>query len=113
MPDEGTPHAPDPVEDHVDLDEDGRRYPSTIGGLCYLGILTMAIVGVVVAAFGEWRWGVYLIAGALSIAAVLRAVLPQRDAGMLAVRSRVLDACLLAGVGIALFALASGLPSGP
>ena len=93
--------------------ESGRRYPSTVGGLCYLGVLVIAVVGVVIAAVGHWRVGVYVLAAALLCASVLRAVLPEREAGMLAVRGKALDSCLLAVVGLALIALASGLPGGP
>lgn len=87
-----------------------RRYPSTLGGLCYLALLGLAVAGVVIAAFGSWRPGVYCLAASLVAASVLRLVLPARDAGMLAVRSRTLDCVLLAALGIALAALTAGLP---
>ncbi|WP_300681400.1 DUF3017 domain-containing protein [Nocardioides sp.] len=112
----GTPQGAEHTETPVGVGEgavEGRRYPSTIGGLCYLTILGVAIAGVVVAALGSWRLGVYLIAAALVVAGGLRAALPQRDAGMLAVRGKALDSCLLIGVGLILALLASGLPDGP
>jgi hypothetical protein len=40
-------------------------------------------------------------------------VLANRDAGMLAVRNRFLDAFLLTGCGVALIALASSIPDMP
>ena len=90
-----------------------RRYPSTIGGALYLGVLTVVAFGLVVTAFGHWRGGVHLIAGALVGAAALRLVLPARDAGMLAVRHRALDCSLLAATGAALWILASTIPNQP
>ena len=45
---------------------------------------------------GNWRVGVRWFGGALVFAAVVRAVLPAKDAGMLAVRKRWWDCLLLA-----------------
>ncbi|UDY25333.1 DUF3017 domain-containing protein [Nocardioides sp. Kera G14] len=91
--------------------EEERRYPSTIGGAFYLAILGLAIAGIVVAAFGHWEMGVQMLAAGLVAAAVLRLVLPSRDAGMLAVRHRFVDAGLLAAVGVALWLLVRSIPS--
>ena len=55
------------------------------------------------------RW----IAASLLAAAVLRLVLPARDAGMLAVRRRSVDVALLVVVGLALFVLAATIPNQP
>lgn len=90
-----------------------RRYPSTIGGGFYLAILLTTIAGVVVAGVSDWRTGVRLIAGALTAAAVLRLVLRDRDAGMLAVRHRVLDVGILVVIAGALFVLAASIPDQP
>ena len=93
------------------VEEEPRRYPSTIGGLCYLVILTLTVVGLVVVALGHWRGGVHAIAVALAVAAAARGVLPHRDAGMLEVRSRWFDTGLLAGAAVAVWELASTIPS--
>lgn len=90
-----------------------RRYPSTIGGGFYLAILVTTIAGVVVAGVSDWRTGVRLIAGALTAAAVLRLVLRDRDAGMLAVRHRALDVGILVVIAGVLFLLASSIPDQP
>jgi hypothetical protein len=95
------------------LEGDERRYPSTIGGAFYLGVLAVVGLGLVVTATGHWRGGVHLIAGAMAGAAVLRLVLPSRDAGMLAVRHRALDCALLGAVAVALWVLASTIPMRP
>jgi hypothetical protein len=101
------------VQEPTPADGAERRYPSTIGGACYLGVLAVVGFGLAVTAAGHWRGGVHMISGALVAAAALRLVLPARDAGMLAVRHRALDCSLLAAVGIALWVLASTIPDQP
>jgi uncharacterized membrane protein YraQ (UPF0718 family) len=54
-----------------------------------------------------------VVAGALFAAAALRLVLPQKDAGMLAVRHRLIDVTVLVLVGAALFFLAGDIPDQP
>jgi hypothetical protein len=64
-------------------------------------------------ALHHFKRGAALIAGALILGGVLRAVLPARVAGLLASRSRVLDAivfCLL-GIGIGVVAYFVPRPS--
>ncbi|MFT4263988.1 MAG: DUF3017 domain-containing protein [Nocardioides sp.] len=99
--------SPSPQEE----ESEERRYPSTIGGGFYIAILVFAMGAITVAALGHWRLGVQGLALALVVAALLRLVLPKRDAGMLAVRSRLFDAGLLAVVGAAIWILAASLPS--
>lgn len=101
------------VQEPTLADGEERRYPSTIGGAFYLGVLAVVALGLAVTAAGHWRGGVHLVAGALVAAAGLRLVLPTRDAGMLAVRHRALDCSLLAAVGVALWVLASTIPAEP
>jgi hypothetical protein len=116
-PAEGVP-VPSPEEVEAELVAAGvqapegteRRYPSTIGGACYLVVLGVVAVGLGVVASGHWRGGIHVVAGALVGAAALRLVLPARDAGMLAVRHRMLDATLLGVMGVALWVLASTIP---
>jgi len=93
--------------------DEERRYPSTIGGACYLVVLGVGVAAIVVAAIGDWRFGVRLLAGALGGAAACRLVLPQRDAGMLAVRHRLVDVVLLVAVAVALWVLAGDIPDQP
>ena len=93
--------------------EQERRYPSTIGGVFYLLVLGAAVAGIAVVWSGDWRLGIRCLAAGLCFAAVLRLVLPKRDAGMLAVRSRLFDAVLLGGLGAALFFLAQTIPDQP
>ena len=107
--------SPTPYDEGDDLavEEEPRRYPSTIGGAFYLCILVVAGVALVIAARSDWRLGIQILGGSLLVAALLRLVLANRDAGMLAVRNRFLDAFLLIGCGVALIALASSIPDMP
>ena len=61
----------------------------------------------------DWRLGIRVVAGALAAAAGLRLILPQRDAGMLAVRPRLVDVILAGSVAAALFVLAENIPDQP
>jgi hypothetical protein len=71
----------------------------------------LAVAGLVVVGLGHWRGGVHALAVALAVAGVARGVLPHRDAGMLEVRSRWFDTGLLIGAAVAVWVLASTIPS--
>ena len=90
-----------------------RRYPSTIGGAFYIGVLLTATLGIALVALDDWRVGVRVVAVALGSAGLLRLLLPQRDAGMLAVRHRSFDVSLLVGVAGVLWFLAGDIPDQP
>jgi hypothetical protein len=119
VPDRSGPEAVDGgVADHSEsasVEEDGvrRRRPSTVGGAVYLVVLTGAGVGLGIVSQGSWRLGVKWIAASLVVAALLRLALPSREAGMLAVRRRLLDVGLLAAVGVALWFLSTSIPPQP
>ena len=107
------PESVPPVSaEPVDPDEP-RRYPSTIGGAFYLLVLAVVAVALVLVALHEWRTGIRVMGGALLFAAVVRLVLRSRDAGMLAVRHKVLDALILVVLGGALVFLAGSIPDQP
>lgn len=108
-PEEQEPVSAEPVEE----DDEGRRYPSTIGGAFYLVVIAVVAIGIGIVTTGNWRAGVQWFGGALVLAALARAVLPARDAGMLAVRKRWWDCFLLAGTGAALIFLAVTIPDQP
>jgi hypothetical protein len=93
--------------------QEARRYPSTLGGVLYLVVLAVAVAGLAVVVLADWRLGIRVVGGALVTAALFRLVLRRRDAGMLAVRHRLLDATMLAGVGAVLIFLAQSIPNQP
>lgn len=107
------PESVPPVSaEPVDPDEP-RRYPSTIGGAFYLLLLGVVAVAMVVVVLDEWRTGIRLMGGSLLLAAVVRLLLRSRDAGMLAVRHKLLDALVLVVLGGALIFLAGSIPEQP
>ena len=69
--------------DQAETEDDGRRYPSTIGGLFYLLVLAVVSVALALVVLDEWRTGVRVMGGALIFGALVRLVLRTRDAGML------------------------------
>ena len=96
------------------MPEEPRRVPSTLGGLVYLIVVAVSAVGLLIVALGPWRRGVALIGLALLVGALMRALLRDRDAGMLRVRRhRWIDVLMLGGVGAALIVLASVIPNQP
>ena len=98
----------------MSLPEEPRRIPSTPGGLVYLIVVALSTVGILVVAFGPWRRGVALMGVALLVGALMRALLRDRDAGMLRVRrNRWVDVLMLGGVGASLIVLASVIPNQP
>ncbi|NPC99037.1 DUF3017 domain-containing protein [Nocardioides sp. zg-DK7169] len=90
-----------------------RRYPSTIGGAFYIGIMLATAIGMTIVVLGSWRTGVRWIAGALVLAAFLRLVLPRKDAGMLAARHRFFDVLFLGSLGGLLLFLVQTIPDQP
>ncbi|MCW2793442.1 MAG: putative integral rane protein [Nocardioides sp.] len=105
--------VPPPEGGEVYDASEGRRYPRTIGGMFYLVILAGTALGIGIVWTGNWRLGTEWLAGALIVAAVVRLLLPRREAGMLAVRNRAFDCLLLAGVGVILIFLAVTIPNQP
>ena len=103
---------------HEDVHDEGfeeapRRYPSTIGGAFYLSILAVAGTALFITYRHDWRLGIQILGGSCLAAALIRLVLANRDAGMLAVRNRFLDVSLLIGMGIVLIVLATTIPDMP
>jgi len=103
----------DPLPDEEAFEPEPRRHPSTIGGLFYLVVLVTTGVGIGIAWTGDWRLGVKWVGAALILGAVARLVLRRKDAGMLAVRNRAVDAALLGGVGATLIFLSESIPNQP
>lgn len=77
-----------------------------------LAAVLVAAVGLVTAAaFDHWRYGSGLVGLGLCLAAALRLGLPQRQAGLLVVRSRGVDAAVLLLLGLTVVALANTIPA--
>ena len=89
------------------------KRPQTLGGLVYLVVVGAALVGLGIVFAGAWRTGLAWIGAGLLLGGFTRLVLSERRAGMLAVRHRVFDCLLLAGVGGILIFLAATIPNQP
>ena len=94
-------------------EEEGRRYPSTLGGLVYLVVVAVTALGLLVVVLGPWRRGIVIIGTSLLLAAVMRLALRDANAGMLRVRRRWADVLMMVGVGVAMIVLANVIPNQP
>jgi hypothetical protein len=70
--------------------------PSTTGGIVYLIVMAVLLIGLGTVIFGAWRTGIVLIGSGFGLAFAFRAVLPDERAGMLRVRRRFFDLVVLA-----------------
>lgn len=61
----------------------------------------------------HWRQGAALVAGALFVAAVLRAVLTNEQSGLLGIRGRAVDVLTYGGLGMVIFVVAITIGHGP
>jgi hypothetical protein len=77
-----------------------------------LAVLVVVGIGLLIVTVGHWRGGIVVMGLALLAAALLRALLPVRRLGFLAVRSRPVDVVLLAGTGLALALIVLTIPVG-
>ncbi|QZY29892.1 DUF3017 domain-containing protein [Nocardioides coralli] len=81
--------------------------------MLYLVALLGVVVGLAVAVVDDWRTGVRWMGASLLFAAGCRLAVPAGQAGMLAVRHRLVDSTGLAVVGVVLVVLAGDIPEGP
>lgn len=75
-----------------------------------LAVLLAVGAGLLLVTFEHWRIGLVVVGLSLVGAALLRLLLPVRQVGFLAVRSRAVDVVLLAGAGLALTGVALAVP---
>jgi hypothetical protein len=104
MTEPSAPGPGDPIETPVDPVR-VRRSPDPL-----LLILTGLAVGVGLIVDHRVRTGLYVCAGSLVAAALLRLVLRPRAAGSLVVRGRQVDVAVLAAAAAAVAALAAVTP---
>lgn len=74
-------------------------------------VVVVLVVAVVFVVQERWRRGSLFIGGAALLASVLRLLLPQVRAGLLAVRSRPFDVAAYALLGGTIIALAATISS--
>lgn len=76
-------------------------------------VLGIVAVGFVRIAQYHWREGTVLIAGALLVAAVLRAMLPPERAGLIVIRGRGVDVLSYTAFGVLIAFVALTINKGP
>jgi len=74
------------------------------------GVIAGVAIGVALAAARHAQAGMYVVAGALALGAVLRLVLRPRAAGSLVVRSRKVDVVTLVALAVAVAAITAATP---
>ncbi|MDQ3095825.1 MAG: DUF3017 domain-containing protein [Actinomycetota bacterium] len=85
--------------------------PSTTGGIVYLIVMAVLLIGLGTVVFGAWRTGILLMGGSFGLAFAFRAVLPDGRAGMLRVRRRSFDLVVLAVCCTGTIVLATVIPT--
>jgi hypothetical protein len=76
-----------------------------------LSIAVAAIGLVFIAVLDRWRLGSGVMGLAFCLAAAMRLTLPARQAGLLVVRSKGVDAAVLLALGFGLVVLANTIPT--
>lgn len=91
----------------------GGRLDALRTHLAFAVVLLVAAAGIVRILEYHWRQGSALIGGTLVLAALFRALLPPRRAGLLAVRGRPVDVLSYAGLGALVLFVALTIQGGP
>ncbi len=78
-------------------------------------LLVMLVVAVAALRIGQyhWRQGAVLIGGALMLAGLLRAVLPDAKAGLLAIRGKPVDVLTYGALSVLILFIAFTITGGP
>lgn len=79
----------------------------------FVAVMALVLAAIIWIALRHWRQGTIMIGGALLIAAVLRGVLDDNQAGLLAIRSRRADIFMYSGLGVVLIFTAATITGGP
>ena len=98
----GGPGAPDDAAAPVESSR-VREWP-------FATVLLVVVVGLLVTSRGYFRIGSVVVGGGVLLGALLRALLPERRAGLLVVRHRVLDVALMTGMAVGVIVLAIVVP---
>lgn len=89
-----------------------RRHP-VLAHLPFGMVMTVVALGLLRIAMYHWREGTVLIGVALIMAAALRALLREDQAGLIAIRGRGVDVLTYAGFGCCVLAVALTITGGP
>jgi hypothetical protein len=81
--------------------------------MVYIGVLALAVGGLVVVVLGHFRAGLTVMGGAMLLGAVARLAIPGDRAGMLGIRRKLVDVTTLVILGGGLLVLAVVIPDAP
>jgi hypothetical protein len=81
--------------------------------LAFALVLLVGAVGILRIVQYHWREGAVLLGAALLLAALFRALLPSRTAGLLVVRGRPVDVLSYTGLGVCVLFVALTITGGP
>lgn len=81
--------------------------------LAFALVLVVCAVGIALILLYHWRRGAVLIGAALLLAALFRVLLPERRAGLLAVRGRPVDVLSYLALGACVVSVAVTITGGP
>jgi hypothetical protein len=95
--------ASEPIVQPARIERRWREWPIAL-------VLSCVAISLIVVAANHFRRGSVLLAASVLLATGLRLVLPARQAGLLAVRSRLVDVIALGGLGGGLMVLALVVP---
>jgi hypothetical protein len=90
----------------------GRKHP-VLAHLPFGMVLAVAAFGLLRIVLYHWREGTVLIGVALFLAAALRALLRDDQAGLIMIRSRGVDVLTYAGFGACMIFVAMTIEGGP
>lgn len=76
-------------------------------------VLAIVLAAAVLILLYHWRIGAGLIGGALLFAAALRLLMPERQLGLIALRSRLIDVLLYGTFGTLIILVAATIIGGP
>lgn len=83
-----------------------RTWWLVISNVAYVLVVAFVVAGLVLIAIERWRRGLVVIGAGVGVAAVLRAALPDRRAGLLRVRGRIFDTTVLVLTAVAVLIIA-------
>ncbi|GAA0237821.1 DUF3017 domain-containing protein [Saccharothrix mutabilis subsp. mutabilis] len=91
-----------------------QRWRSAAGQhLPFALVVAVVVLGIVRIVQYHWRQGAVLIGVALLLAALLRVLVTDEQAGLIAIRSRSVDALLYSGFGFSVIVVAMTIIGGP